>query len=96
MITVKQQEKLIDKIKGLTELEFTTLFEELGDHIQSEGWHHVIKKYYDAEDYDNQIEDLNDTIEELEDENKKLGDENFSLTMENLFLKEELEKVKQA
>lgn len=93
MITVKQESKLLEKIKSMTELEFVTFFEELGDHIEFEGWQHVIKKYYNADDFEHQIEDLNETIETLEGDNRRLNDAIFELELQNSNLEESLRKI---
>ena len=72
MITLKQEEKLLDRIKSLTELELTTLIQELRDHIIKNDLGHIFNAISDVEDLRDEIDDLNDKIEKLESENSKL------------------------
>lgn len=58
------EEKLVEKVKGLSELEFETFFEELAVHIKRQDWAHIIMQHFAAES----IYGLTDALSGLADE----------------------------
>lgn len=65
MITVKQESKLLERIKTLSELEFSALLKEMADHIGKNHWEHIIDECFE-------IETFADELEEMEDERNYL------------------------
>jgi hypothetical protein len=74
MMTLKQEEKLIDRLKGLTELELTALFDELRDHFRREKLSHVFEGVSDSSDLQHQVWDLEDKIDRLESKLREIND----------------------
>lgn len=74
MITLKQEEKLIDRLKGLTEIEWTSLMQELRDHLIKNDLGHIFNPVSDIEDLRGEIDDLNEKVEKLESKNSRLED----------------------
>jgi len=74
MITVKQQEKLIDRIKSLSELELSAFMEDFAEHIQKNNLIHVVENRFKIPDYEEDIDELNEEMKELERERDELKD----------------------
>lgn len=68
MITVKQESKLLEKIKSMTELEFVTFFEELSEHITKNQWHHIVTERFFKDEISYEEQELHDKIEQLEND----------------------------
>lgn len=79
MITVKQQEKLIDRIKGLSELELDGFLEELSSHIRKNNLIHLIDSNFNLNDHAAELEDLERDYRDLETEKDKLVDDLFDI-----------------
>jgi hypothetical protein len=62
MITVKQEEKLISKIKNLSELEFSSLFYEISQHIHGNNWLHIVDENFDS--YEDEFEEMQEERDE--------------------------------
>lgn len=76
MITVKQESKLLEKIKSMTELEFTTFFEELADHIEKQNWEHIVERHFTrVAEVEQELEDSNSSLEACERDNHYLNNE---------------------
>lgn len=88
MITLKQEEKLIDRLKELTELEMLSILEELSDHIYKNGLHEMASKALDVFDYREENQELDEEIERLRDEvsdlKEQLEDAEMKLTVNDL------------
>lgn len=65
MITQKQEIKLLERVRSLSELEMQSFIEELIDHLEKHKMLHLI---IGNTDYEEEIEKLEDKIEELESE----------------------------
>lgn len=87
MITVKQQQKLINRFESLTELEVQSVLVELADFIRKNKYEHLIVDVFsdEIEDAAREIssEELEDTERELrniENERDKLKDQMNEIT----------------
>jgi hypothetical protein len=78
MITVKQHEKLIDRITGLSELEFTSLIEDIATHVNRNKLHHIISSSFIL-DTGYSIEEMEDSLDDLEKEKDDLVDKLFDI-----------------
>lgn len=67
MITLKQEEKLLDRIKALTELELTTLIQELKDHFRKNHLNHVFDDITDNSYLQDQVYELEEKVDSLEE-----------------------------
>jgi hypothetical protein len=74
MITVKQQEKLINKFETLSELELQSVLGELADFIRKNKYEHLIVNLFDDEIEDAAGDRLADETEGLEKEIDNLED----------------------
>lgn len=72
MITVKQHEKLIDRIKSLSELELTSFMEDFAVHIRGNNLTHLIDNSFNLRDQDDEIEDLEHDLEKMERDLEKM------------------------
>jgi cell division protein FtsB len=68
MITVKQHEKLIDKISGLSEIELDQLLKDVGEHLRKNNLEHLIDNAFQMDDQTDEIEGLEQRVSELESE----------------------------
>lgn len=66
-MTLKQENKLIDRIKSLSELELTTLIEELRDHFRKNKLNHVFDDVTDCSHLQDEINELEEKVESLEE-----------------------------
>lgn len=67
MITVRQHEKLIDKISKLSELELDELLKDIGNHLHKNNLEHLIDNAFQIDDFEGEIDELNEKVEELEE-----------------------------
>lgn len=75
MITIKQQEKLLGRIKTLSELELEAVFKEICEHLQRNDMRHIIKNVIDPDDFESEAEELTDTLSDMENErDEKIDD----------------------
>jgi hypothetical protein len=79
MLTIKQHEKLIDRITGLSELEFASLIEDIAVHVRKNKLHHVINSTFIVEETGETIEDLEENLNQLEGEKDDLVDKLFDI-----------------
>lgn len=94
MITVKQESKLLEKIKSMTELEFVTFFEELSDHIKKHNWDHVVKsRFGKEEELEEEIQSLESSLEESEKENRLLNSDIQCFVLKNATLLIKIEEL---
>lgn len=68
MITIKQQEKLIERFETLSELELDSVLEELVAHLEKNHLWHLLEKHTGADDLENEVEDLEQKVTELEED----------------------------
>lgn len=68
MITLNQEESLVDRLKGLTELELQSLFEELREHIYMSSFQDMVHKALGTDDVFEANEELEEEIDRLKDE----------------------------
>lgn len=66
MITVKQHEKLIDRITGLSELELDQLLKDIGQHLYKNNLEHLIDNAFQMDDQTEEIERLEEEVDNLE------------------------------
>lgn len=71
MITVKQQSKLMERIKSLSELELDSFFKELSEHLRKSEYSHLIDRHFENPDLQGKINDLEENRDELEKENEE-------------------------
>ena len=64
MITATQEKKLIERIKGLSEIEFASVIREIADHVETNKLDHIIKK--ELEHYE-EIETIVDSVMDVEE-----------------------------
>src|SRR5688500_11704885 len=81
MITTRQHEKLIDRIKGLSELELDDLLKDIGQHLRKNKMEHLIDNAFDMDDHTEQIEELEEDVRELETEKDGLTDKLHEIFM---------------
>jgi chromosome segregation ATPase len=67
MITVKQHEKLIDKISKLSELELDDLLKDIGLHLRKNNLEHLINSAFQIDDFEGEIDELNNKLEKVEE-----------------------------
>lgn len=67
MTTLKQEEKLIDQLKSLTELELQSLLEELREHIYMNSFQDMVHRALGTDDVLEANEELNEEIDRLND-----------------------------
>src|SRR5687767_15957462 len=67
MITLKQENKLIDRIKSRSELELTTLIQELKDHFRKIKLSHVFDDVSDSLYLQDEVYELEEKVDDLED-----------------------------
>lgn len=78
MLTIQEENELIEKISSLTELEFRSLIESIKDHVTKNNLEQVISDNFelaDSEEMDelnSEVSKLEEKIEELETENSRL------------------------
>lgn len=65
-------ERLIDQIKGLSELDLDQLLREISQHLYKNKLEHLIDNAFQIEDYTAQIEELEDEVRDLERERDDL------------------------
>lgn len=68
MITVKQESKLLEKIKSMTELELYGFWEQLYDYMEQEKMLHVVEQVFRLEDREDEIDKLKDELSDMEEE----------------------------
>lgn len=68
MITLRQEEKLIDRLKSLSEIELQGVIDELVNHICKNNMEHILTSAF-----------YSDEIRVLENENEKLQDKCYRL-----------------
>lgn len=68
-MTVGQQSKLMERIESLSELEFSSLIDEIFAHVARNKWQHLVDSASDLEDIRGQLED---TTEELTQSDKEI------------------------
>lgn len=73
-ITVRQHEKLIDRIKGLSELDLDQLLRDIAQHLYKNKQEHLINSAFQMDDQTEQIEDLEKEVYDLEQERDDLQD----------------------
>jgi len=71
MITIKQESKILDRVKSMSELEFSSFLSELSQHIRKNKWEHVINECFEIETFEAGNSELQ---EELEDMTKEKDD----------------------
>lgn len=74
MITVKQEEKLLDRIKALSELEFSSFLSELSVHIRKNNWGHIIDEYFEIETFEAENNELQEELEDMTKEKDDMAD----------------------
>lgn len=74
MITVKQHEKLIDRITSLSEIELDQLLKDIGQHLHKNKLEHLIDAAFQLDDQADEIRDLEYDLEELEKQKDKAID----------------------
>lgn len=79
MITVKQQEKLINRFETLSELELDSVLSELTEVITRNRMNHLVERHFDFEDLEAQNHELSEQVEDLEREVKELEDSSENL-----------------
>lgn len=79
MITLKKQEKIIEKLKSLTEMDLKTVLEELRDHINFNEWGDMVNEVFGTDDAIKEADNLREEIEELENEMQKKDDTLFNI-----------------
>lgn len=62
MITAKTEQELIDRIKTLTELEFSALLTEMAAHLRKNNWEHIIDECFDIETYEEELDSANEEV----------------------------------
>lgn len=67
MITATQEKKLIERIKGLSEIEFASVIREIADHVETNKLDQIIKKEFNL-DYSEEVNDIQNECDELQDE----------------------------
>lgn len=75
MITLQEKEKLIDRLKQLTELELLSLFEEFREHVYMNSLQNMIHKALGTDDVFGDNEELNEEVDRLEDQVSDLKEE---------------------
>jgi regulator of sigma D len=73
MLTVRQHDKLIDRITGLSEIELDQLMQDIADHLRRNNLDHILDVY----DLQQEIDVLEDELKEAE-ESKEEVDEKLS------------------
>jgi hypothetical protein len=74
MITLRQEEKLIERIRSLSELELSSLLKEVSIHIRNNKLDHLVDSTFESEARhslevtENELIDANNRITELDDE----------------------------
>jgi hypothetical protein len=74
MITLRQEEKLIERIQSLSELELSSLLKEVSIHIRNNKLDHLVDSTFESEARhslevtENELIDANNRITELSDE----------------------------
>lgn len=81
MITLKKQEKIIERLKSLTEMDLKTVLEELRDHINFNEWGDMVNEVFGTDEAIKEANDLRDEIEELENEMQKKNDTLFNINV---------------
>lgn len=79
MITVKQHEKLIDKISRLSELELDDLLKDIGLHLRKNNLEHLINNAFVIDDFEGEIDELNEKLEEKEEKIEDLESDKQNL-----------------
>jgi peptidoglycan hydrolase CwlO-like protein len=74
MLTVKQHERLIDKIKTLSEIELDGLLKDIVEHLQNNKLNHLLFSAYGLEDLSDEVDELQERVSELEEERDELKD----------------------
>ncbi len=74
MIAVRQQEKLIERIASLSELELDGLLREVAQHLRKNNLEHLINNSFQMEDYTEEIEKLEESLADAERENDEKED----------------------
>jgi hypothetical protein len=75
-MTAYEEETLMDKIKALSELEFSAILKQMAEHLRRNKWEHIIDDCFDIETYESELGDANDEISELKE---KLSSERATL-----------------
>lgn len=70
MVTLKQESILLKKLKGLTELELHSLFEEFAEHVHKNNLEEAVRQALDLNDLRSEIASLEDDIEDEQEENR--------------------------
>lgn len=58
MITLKQEESLIDQVKALSEIEFSSLLREMSQHLRRNHWEHMIDDCFEIETYEDELDEM--------------------------------------
>lgn len=72
MLTVKQHERLIDKISSLSEIELDALLKDIIDHLRRNNLNHLIQSACDVDDLEATIDDLSNELQNIKRERDDL------------------------
>lgn len=79
MLTIRQHEKLIDRVAGLSELELDGLLKDIAYHLRKNNLRHLIDNAFQPDDYEENIADLESDLNEMEDERNDLKEKLFDV-----------------
>lgn len=79
MITLKKQEKIIERLKSLTEMDLKTVLEELRDHINFNNWGDMVNEVFGTDDAIQEANNLREEIEALENDIEEKNDTLFNI-----------------
>jgi len=82
MITVKQHERLIDKITSLSELELDQLLQDIGQHLYKNNLEHLIDNAFQLDDQTEQIEELEEELKNMDEELSNSKEETHALKVQ--------------
>jgi predicted nuclease with TOPRIM domain len=79
MITIRQHDKLINKIKTLSEIELDQLLSDLAEYINKNNLNHLADNAFRFNDQSDEVASLEDEVDRLEDKLQEKSNECISI-----------------
>jgi flagellar motility protein MotE (MotC chaperone) len=76
MLTVRQHDKLIDRITGLSEIELDQLMQDIAEHLRRNNLDHLL----DVDNLQEEIDCLEDQLKEAEESKEDVDEKLFDIT----------------
>lgn len=72
MITIKHEASILEAVKAMSELEFSSFISECAEHIRKNKWEHIIDECFEIETFEDEVNGLKEEIDGLSDERSEL------------------------